>query len=116
MMTLVSSETVIEFIVASEFAHVGHYAFSAEPNPRHAYALYLRQNVLFGVANQANSALLRLKTQMIPRLDSKGLAYLYRDCDLTLAGNLGSDWLLHCGFLEGRHLELLLTFSMILLT
>src|ERR1017187_238049 len=115
-MRFVSSETVVELIVASQFTHISHYTFPAWTNSGDANSAPFFKGVFVGVADHTNAAFLLLKADFIAGFDSQGSANLHRNSDLPLAGDLGAETLYRYGFCDSGHDGQLLTFSSILLT
>jgi len=90
-MRFVSSETVVILIVASEFTHIGHYAFPAWTYSRNANSPPFFKGVFFCVTDHAKAAFLLLEAQAISRFDSQGLANLHGNGDLAFTGDLGAE-------------------------
>src|ERR1035441_1685939 len=115
-MRFVSSETVVELIVASQFTHISHYTFPAWTNSGDANSAPFFKGVFVGVADHTNAAFLLLKADFIAGFDSQGSANLHRNSDLPLAGDLGAETLYRYGFCDSGHDGQLLTSLTILLT
>jgi hypothetical protein len=78
--------------MAAHFSEVGYDGISALSHPwKGSYPSPFLKDVLIGVPKYAKSVFVRLETDGVASFDTQKFADLYRNGNLTLAGDLGAE-------------------------